>query len=491
MCGVLVMMRFAALLAAATMLSGPAAAATVLGGVNNLVVLVEGNGSNTGTYKDNQAAPITLFSYTHTGTSSATLSGKLTLPQAASGQNHAISGEYGSSSEGGLQLTGDRKHLVLMGYGVEADTFNLNPTGFGSMDASKPGALAQSTSALVPRVVAVVGTGGSVDTTTALTNVFDTNNPRSVASVDGTSFYVSGQGTGADHTGGVFYAQKGATTATAITGDDTATVKNGPRNISQDTRIVSIVDGQLYVSTDSKGGKDNARSFIGTLGTVGNLPTSVVNGGAGPTMLPGFGNSGGTGKVTLTAQTGNGVTPVGDEINLSPESFFFANSTTLYVADAGQPKNDSAANNPLGDGGLQKWTFDGKKWVFDYTLSDGILGLVSSTHVDPSTGLPSGTSGLFGLTGKVVGGEVELFATNYTLGDTDQTYLYGITDNLAAKSRPSGETFQVLATAGPDTKFRGVSFAPTPEPATWALMALGAGVMGGAMRRSRRRAAAA
>src|SRR5262249_25597427 len=154
------------------MLSGPAAAATVFQ-PGNLVVLVEGNGSNTGNYGDNQAAPVTLYSFSHHGTSSATLSGTLTLPQSASGANHAFSGEYGSSSEGGLQLTANGKSLVLMGYGVNADTFNANPLGFGSNDPSKPGALAQSTSALVPRVVAVVGANGSVDTTTALTNVFD------------------------------------------------------------------------------------------------------------------------------------------------------------------------------------------------------------------------------------------------------------------------------------------------------------------------------
>ena len=54
-------------------------------------------------------------------------------------------------------------------------------------------------------------------------------------------------------------------------------------------------------------------------------------------------------------------------VNLSPENFFFANSTTLYVADGGDPKDGG-----LGDGGLQKWTFNGTQWVFDYTLSAGL-----------------------------------------------------------------------------------------------------------------------
>ena len=49
--------------------------------------------------------------------------------------------------------------------------------------------------------------------------------------------------------------------------------------------------------------------------------------------------------------------------------------------------------------------------------------------------------GLYGLTGKdvTVGGvqEVELFATNATIGDTDQTYLYGLTDVLGDLTRAS------------------------------------------------------
>ncbi|HEX5264677.1 MAG TPA: PEPxxWA-CTERM sorting domain-containing protein, partial [Phenylobacterium sp.] len=317
-----------------------------------------------------------------------------------------------------------------------------------------------------------------VDTSTALTNVFNGNNPRSVASVDGSSFYVSGQGSGSDQTAGVFYAAKGATAAIPITGDDTATVKNGPRNITQDTREVQIYDGQLFVSVDSKGGKDNARSFVGTLGAPGNLPTSLANGGAGPTMLPGFGNTGGTGKVVLNANTANGVSLSGQEINLSPEDYFFANATTLYVADSGNGKQDSAATH-LGDGGLQKWSLVGGSWVLDYTLADG-LDLVANTAA-------SGTTGLFGLAGLVVGDEVELFATNFTIGDTDQTYLFGITDLLGATSRPSGESFTELAAAPADTTFKGVSFAPlsVPEPQTWALMISGVGLAGLALRRRR------
>ena len=186
-------------------------------------------------------------------------------------------------------MTGNGKALVIAGYGVNAATFNANPSKFGPTDPTKPNALAQSSSALVPRVVAVIGVNGNVNTTTALTAVFNGNNPRSVASFDGTSFYLSGQGTSPDQTGGVFFATLGATTATPITGDDTMAKSSSTKNDStQDTRAVRvIVDGQLYVATDSKGGKNNARSYVGTVGT--GLPTTDLN--AGPTMLSGFGNT--------------------------------------------------------------------------------------------------------------------------------------------------------------------------------------------------------
>jgi PEP-CTERM motif len=462
----------------------------------NLVVSVEGNGvmgATSGAFTDNQAAPLSLFDFAQNGTTSATYQGSLVLPQTASGANSAISGEYGSSSEGILQLSGNGKYLTIMGYGVNAAAFNANPTAFGTTTtgSTKATALGQSGSltgqgyTAVPRVVALIGANGSVNTSTALFGVFNGNNPRSAYTVDGKSFYVSGQGTGSDATGGVFFATLGAKSAAPITGLDTSS-----QTLSQDTRVVEVYNNQLYVSVDSKGGKNSARSFIGTLGAPGALPTSLTNnagsppgGSNGPTMLPGFGNTGGTGKLTVNALTTNGINSVGEMVNLSPEDYFFANATTLYVADSGNPKNDSTVSSgaSIGDGGLQKWVFNGKTWNLDYTLSAG-LNLVANTSA-------SGTTGLFGLTGEVVGNSVELYATNATVGDTDATFLYGLTDSLSAIAPATGEAFTQLAAAPVDSNFKGVAFAPVPEPASWAMMLMGFGGLGGLLRASRRRQA--
>ena len=42
-----------------------------------------------------------------------------------------------------------------------------------------------------------------------------------------------------------------------------------------------------------------------------------------------------------------------------------------------------------------------------------------------------GVTGLFGLTGEVVGGKVELFATSYGLNELSPSFLYEITDTLS------------------------------------------------------------
>jgi hypothetical protein len=200
----------------------------------NVVVAVEGcgvhagtctavpNGTGTGTgnsslggYGDNQGAPLTLFQYKPAGAASVTYVNSLVLPQTGSGANFPVSGEYGSSTEATLQLSGAGQYLTIMGYGINAATFDANPDSYG---AAPSGALAQSGSLTgqgytpVPRVLALIDANGNVNSATALYNIFNTNNPRSVYTANGTTAYVSGQGSGSDSTGGVFNIPVGVTT---------------------------------------------------------------------------------------------------------------------------------------------------------------------------------------------------------------------------------------------------------------------------------------
>jgi autotransporter passenger strand-loop-strand repeat protein len=403
----------------------------------DLVVSVVGDGDGSGSYGDNQATPIVLEELTTSGQEV----GQETLPQqttiVAGTTEYAISGEYGSSSEGSLELSADGKSLVIAGYGVNDTTYNNGEEN--GQDVYGNAALAQSTSLTnqttytpVARVIADISYTGAVDTSTALYNVFNTNNPRSVATIDGKSFYIAGQGVKGDTTQGVFVAQDGASSATAI-------------DTSSDTRTVEIYDGKLYVSRDSK-------TATPAGGSISQYGASLPTGAAAPNTLPGLAVA-----ITLTATQENSVNGafIGQSVELSPENYFFANPTTLYVADGGQPKEGG-----VGDGGLQKWTLNPTTgvWTLQYTLSAG-LNLVENSSVSSNT---HGTTGLIGLTGVVnANGTVTLYTTNSTIADLDQTYVYSITDTVSATTPAANESFAVIDTAAPDTNVRGIAFAPS------------------------------
>ena len=176
-------------------------------------------------------------------TTTGSIVGQMVLPETTSVVNgvtqYGISGEYGSASEGSLALSADGQSLVIMGYGVNPTAFNTGGMAvYGTTALGQTSSLAGSSRyTVVPRIVADIKYTTTVDTSTALYNVFNTNNPRSVATVNGSVFYISANMKG-DTTQGVFVAHDGASNATAI---DTST----------DTRDVQVVGSQLYVSRDS------------------------------------------------------------------------------------------------------------------------------------------------------------------------------------------------------------------------------------------------
>jgi len=262
----------------------------------NVVVLRVGDGSAALT---SVGTPVFLDEYTPGGTLVQTIA----APTSTVGSNRQIvvSGTSGSSPM--LVRSADGNYLTFTGYDAAVGTVGV--TG--------------STSATVNRVVAVVAGDGTMDTTTALSDAYNTNNIRGSVTSNGTDIWVAGTGTPTT-SAGVRYTTKGSTTSTQLSTNVT------------NCRGVNIFNGQLYVSTMS-----GAFRGINTVGT--GLPTTTGN---ATTLLAGF-----------------------DPSTTSPldtYDFYFADANTLYLTDA----------RALPTGGVQKWTFNGTLWSLAYTLNAGL-----------------------------------------------------------------------------------------------------------------------
>lgn len=147
----------------------------------------------------------------------------------------------------------------------------------------------------------------------------------------------------------------------------------------------------------------------------------------------------------------------------SARDFYFADPNTLYVAVS----NTNAAFIGIG---LQKWIRSDGQWSNAWSSN------------------PAGTFGILGLTGTVNGGSVDVFAVTFAGTDpVASNSLVKLGDTLAGTQFP-GSGFTVLATATAGSLFRGVAFAPVPEPAAVALGLAGlAAVAGSAAVATRRR----
>jgi hypothetical protein len=181
-----------------------------------------------------------------------------------------------------------------------------------------------------------------------------------------------------------------------------------------------------------------------------------------------------------------------------PFGLWFANPTTLYVADEGTGSNtfsttsstysDAAAQVGTSLGGLQKWLFNSttQQWQLAYTLQTGLnLGIPYSISGYPSvdnlsslyadgTNLPwaPATDGLRHIIGTIGGNRIlgytaYIWATSSTVsgsGDqgADPNKLFLITDKLTNTSATiaAHETFTDLYDAGYAEVLRGVTFTP-------------------------------
>jgi hypothetical protein len=166
-----------------------------------------------------------------------------------------------------------------------------------------------------------------------------------------------------------------------------------------------------------------------------------------------------------------------------PFGVWFANATTLYVADEGNgtatynaATNSYTAAAVQTNAGLQKWVFNTNTgtWTLAYVLQAGLnLGQPYTvpgypTGTNAATALPwsPATDGLRNLTGQVnKDGTVTTWAITSTVsggGDqgADPNKLVTISDKLDATSLPGSESFRTVKAAGFAEVLRGVSFTP-------------------------------
>ena len=183
------------------------------------------------------------------------------LPVAVSGANQPVTLSGTSSAIGQLALAGDGKSLAIAGYAATPGQNIGDPK--------------DSLSTVAQRIVASIDPAGTVDTSTVLTGAFSADHPRSVATPDGQSFYVSGNGAGKTPAAGVILAQRGSTA-----------VPVGIAAAPANARNVAIAGGQLY--TTASGGSDRGVWRVGSgLPTAsGTTSTRFVTAAAGtPTSM--------------------------------------------------------------------------------------------------------------------------------------------------------------------------------------------------------------
>lgn len=379
---------------------------------------------------------------------------------------------FPSKSELSLNLSTDGRSLTFMGYAAPVNALDVsNSLTPGS---SEPGNFVTTTPTY--RTVAQIDANGNMQTTN--TQAYSGNNGRAAIYDSANNDYLTIGNAGNGSGSAAITSETGVQLITP--GQDpvaAGTTRVGLYNITQNGyaadktakdnnfRGETIFNNTLYVT---KGSGGNGINTVYQVGANGILPTLGSAANAPINILPGF-------STTLaSSKTGNIFHPFG---------LFFANSTTLYVADEGnQSLSDTTSNNL--NAGLEKWSFASGSWSLDYTLQGGLnLGQkYGVAGLDPAFG--PATDGLRNLTGKVnADGSVSLYGITSTVsgsGDqgADPNKLVAINDTLAftTAAQAAGETFTTLQSAGYGEVLRGVAFAPVPEASSAVL--LGVGVLG-------------
>jgi len=416
---------------------------------------------------------------------------------------------FSSKSEIGLNLSLDRNSVSFMGYLAPASTIDVSNSN--TPDVVDPTNPVPSTDF---RVVASVDQLGQFHFTK--TNAYSGNNGRAAVlnNAGGANvYYTTGNaGNGANPQPNGVIVGAGAQIITpsklalAQQPDPGQPTPVGSFNVTElgdkadkvgkDTnfRGLTVFNNVIYTTKGSGSNGVNTVYFIDTSGSANGKPAACPTGSGVPNpsaTLP-------TTPIAFNAanlQT-QGVAPynmcvlsgfptslakAATPVPLFPFSVFFANATTLYVADEGNGDTTFSGGTfttaaAQTSAGLQKWVLNTttKTWSLAYTLQTGLnLGVPYTvknypTGINAATGLPwaPATDGLRNLTGRVnANGTVSIWAITSTVsggGDqgADPNRLVTITDKIAATTLPANESFSTVRTAKSGEVLRGISFTP-------------------------------
>jgi len=420
-------------------------------------------------------------------TSNGSVQNTVNVTQLAANAGINLVTSFSSKSELAINLTPDGTGLTFMGYNSTVGQLDVS-------NSNTPSTIEAGNTDVQTATYRAVGqinlSSNAVQVT--LTNAYNGNNGRAAIATAGGYYIVgnAGNGNGGAQTTlntGVQYLSASATNGGvgtntqlgqySITQQGDAADKTAKDN---NFRGLTVYNNTLYIS---KGSGSNGIDTVYQVGNTGSLPTGSSN---SISILPGL-NTG------LAKTDTDGPHPFG---------IWFANATTMYVADEGSgASTDFGASPTTQAGGLEKYSLVGNVWQLDYELKGSLIG--SSYTVNGSGALCGGLSscgltttvdGLRNLTGTVnANGTVTLYAVTSTegsvLGDAgaDPNQIVAITDTLADTSsgQASGENFTVLDTAALGQVYRGVAVAPVPLPPALLLLLSGLGGLGFVTRRKR------
>ncbi|MCU1258855.1 MAG: hypothetical protein JWO80_1740 [Bryobacterales bacterium] len=394
-------------------------------------------------------SPIFLDQITPTGTAVSTLA----VP------SNMVNTSFSSKSELALNVSGDGTAITFMAYVAPSNTVDVsNSNTPETYDPTNPAGGSYY------RAVVQVGANGAIQVTP--TNAYSGNNGRAAVLAGGQYYMVGNANNGGgtpenviESTGvqmatpgqpaGTYPTAVGEFSITQLT-DPTTGVPYPADKLGKDNnyRGLALFNNTLYVS---KGSGGNGVNTVYQVGNTGSLPTLANAPSAPVKVLPGF-------TTTLAKNA--------DATTIYPFGLFFANATTLYVADERDGVMADAATSKLA--GLQKWSLVNGQWQMDYVLQNGLnLGQPYSVANYPASLNPA-TDGLRNITGRVNSdGKVTIWAVTSTVsanGDqgADPNKLVSITDTLASMTAASvaNEQFTTIKSAAAGEVLRGVSFTP-------------------------------